>query len=86
MHPVEIYTKHYCGWCRRAKSLLEELEIDFREIPVDDDPERRREMIVRAGRSTVPQIFIRGRHVGGYDELKALESGGRLDELLRGDA
>jgi len=80
---VEIYTKASCGFCTRAKRLLEMKKVDYREIPVDRGGAPRDEMIQRAGgRSTVPQIFINGRHVGGCDDLMALEYDGKLDALL----
>lgn len=83
MPKIEIYTKATCGYCRRAKMVLEENDADFEEIPIDREPEQRHIMIERAGgRSTVPQVFIGGLHVGGYDELRALDEAGRLDELL----
>lgn len=83
MPRTEIYTKATCGFCRRAKMVLEERDLDFEEIPIDRDSDLRDRMIQRAGgRTTVPQIFIDGRHVGGYEELKALDETGRLDELL----
>jgi glutaredoxin 3 len=80
---VEIYTKLSCGYCFRAKKLLEMKQVEYEEIPVDLGGPRKAEMIQRAsGRMTVPQIFINGRHVGGCDELMALEYQGKLDELL----
>jgi glutaredoxin 3 len=80
---VEIYTKASCGFCTRAKRMLEMKKIDYREIAVDRGGAPREEMIQRAnGRSTVPQIFINGRHVGGCDDLMALEYDGKLDALL----
>ena len=83
MATVEIYTKASCGFCTRAKRLLEMKKVDYREIPVDRGGAPRDEMIQRAGgRSTVPQIFIDGRHVGGCDDLMALEYDGKLDALL----
>lgn len=83
MSRIEIYTKTTCGFCRRAKLLLEENDADFEEVAVDRDVGLRDRMIERSGgRSTVPQIFIGGRHIGGYDELLALDEAGRLDELL----
>lgn len=83
MPKTEIYTKATCGFCRRAKMILEESEVDFEEIPVDRDPDARERMIERAaGRTTVPQIFIGGLHIGGYSELEALDEAGRLDEIL----
>ncbi|HET9335134.1 MAG TPA: glutaredoxin 3 [Sphingomicrobium sp.] len=83
MAKVEIYTKMTCGYCFRAKKLLEMKQVDYEEIPVDLGGQRKAEMVERAsGRMTVPQIFINGRHVGGCDDLMALEYQGKLDELL----
>ena len=83
MASVEIYTKATCGFCMRAKKLLEIKRIPFDEYPVDGGGLKRDEMIERAGgRMTVPQIFIGGRHIGGCDELFELERSGKLDELL----
>ena len=80
---VEIYTKTFCGFCWRAKHLLESKGVPFEEISVDFGGEARQQMIERAnGRTTVPQIFIAGRHVGGCDELMMLERDGKLDELI----
>jgi glutaredoxin 3 len=80
---VEIYVKTTCGYCWRAKHLLETKGIEYKEIVVDFGGPERERMIERAnGRRTVPQIFIAGRHIGGCDDLFALERGGRLDELL----
>jgi glutaredoxin 3 len=83
MAEVEIYTTMWCGYCSRAKRLLAEHGVAFQEIDVNAQPERRSEMVTRAGgRSTVPQIFINGSHVGGCDELQALDKAGRLSPLL----
>lgn len=82
MTVVEIYTTPWCGYCRRAKTLLDGKGADYREIRVDSDPERRAEMTSRSGRRTVPQIFIHGRSIGGCDELFQLDRDGRLDKLL----
>ena len=83
MAKVEIYTKMTCPYCHRAKALLKQKGIEPDEIAVDFGGDRKREMIERAGgRTTVPQIFIDGKHVGGCDDLFELESMGRLDELL----
>ena len=83
MASVEIYTKATCGFCMRAKKLLEIKRIPFDEYPVDGGGLKRDEMSERAGgRMTVPQIFIGGRHIGGCDELFELERSGKLDELL----
>lgn len=80
---VEIYTKTFCGYCWRARELLEAKGIEFEEYVIDGGGPKREEMIQRAGgRTTVPQIFIDGRHVGGCSDLLALERDGRLSELL----
>ena len=85
MAQVEIYTKLMCGYCTRAKRLLEMKRIEFEEYPVDFGGPKKAEMIKRAGgRMTVPQIFINGRHVGGCDELVALDGRGGLVPLLKG--
>lgn len=82
MAKIEIFSKTTCGFCRRAKSLLEEKDLDFDEFLIDKERGMRERMIERSGRRTVPQVFIGDRHVGGYDELVALESAGRLDSLI----
>jgi glutaredoxin 3 len=80
---VEIYTSAWCGYCTRAKRLLESKNVAYEELGVDMDAARRREMTERSGGlRTVPQIFVDGRHVGGCDELYALDREGRLDALL----
>jgi glutaredoxin 3 len=80
---VEIYTKTFCGYCWRAKHLLDSKGIEYREIAVDFGGEVKQEMVQRSsGRTTVPQIFIGDTHVGGCTDLIALEIEGRLDELL----
>ncbi|MAD16422.1 MAG: glutaredoxin 3 [Alteromonadaceae bacterium] len=83
MSKVEIYTKGHCPYCHRAKALLEQKSVTYTEFKVDVQPELRPEMITRAnGSSTVPQIFIGAQHVGGCDDLFALESQNKLDTLL----
>ena len=83
MAHVTIYTTRFCPYCLRAKALLGRKGAAFEEIDVGGDPGLRRAMVERAqGRHTVPQIFIGGAHVGGSDELNALERAGRLDPLL----
>lgn len=80
---VEIYTKTFCPYCWRAKSLLDSKGVTYREIAVDFGGELKRVMVQRAkGRTTVPQIFIGEVHVGGCDDLMALERDGKLDQLL----
>ncbi len=83
MASVEIYTKVTCPYCVRAKRLLDMKKIDYREIAVDRGGAPKEEMVQRAnGRSTVPQVFIDGRHIGGCDDLMNLEYDGKLDALL----
>ena len=84
---VTMYTTAYCGYCRRAERLLAAKGItDIDEIRVDEDPEQRLAMMRRTGRRTVPQIYIGDHHVGGYDELAALDRAGKLSPLLAGEA
>ncbi|MEL6119478.1 MAG: glutaredoxin 3 [Pseudomonadota bacterium] len=83
MQPVEMYTSPLCGFCHAAKRLLNKKGVSFSEINVLANPNRKQEMIQRAnGGRTVPQIFIGGTHVGGCDDLYALEQSGKLDPLL----
>lgn len=83
---VEIYTTQTCGYCRAAKSLLARKNVAFKEIDVSAGGDLRRAMTARAhGRTTVPQIFINDAHVGGCDDLYALEQDGKLDRLLAGE-
>lgn len=83
MKPVEIYTTPLCGYCHAAKRLLTRKGVAFTEIDVSADPGRRMAMIQRAnGRRTVPQIFVGDVHVGGSDDLHALDAAGKLDPLL----
>ena len=83
MTQVTIYTKPYFPYCIRAVSLLEKKGIDFTEIEAAFDPEKRAEMMQRSGRTTFPQIFIGDHHIGGCDDMMALEREGRLDPLLQ---
>ena len=83
MKPVEIYTSPMCGFCHAAKRLLNQKGVEFSEVDVLQNPDRKPEMIERAnGGRTVPQIFIDDVHVGGCDDLYALERAGKLDGLL----
>ncbi len=83
MKPVEIYTTPICGFCHRAKQLLNQKGVDFKEVDVMANPDSKAEMIQRAnGARTVPQIFVGDMHVGGCDDLYALERQGKLDALL----
>lgn len=85
MQPVIIYTSQYCGFCHAAKRLLKNKGAEFEEIDVGRDPALRQEMMAKAnGGYTVPQIFIGKAHVGGCDDLYALERAGKLDALLAG--
>lgn len=83
MAKVEIYTTSYCPFCFRAKTLLQSKGVVFAEIDVGEDPELRAKMTrLAGGRRTVPEIFINGRIIGGYDELRELEDKGELDAIL----
>lgn len=83
MRPVEIYTTPFCPYCQAAKRLLQKKGADYTEIDVSQDPDLRAKMTQRAnGRRTVPQIFIAGQHVGGSDDLHALDYAGKLDPML----
>lgn len=85
MQTVEIYTSPLCGYCHAAKRLLTQKGVSFTEIDVASDPEMRQVMIKRSGGGhTVPQIFIGDVHVGGYDDMAALDRTGKLDPLLQG--
>ena len=83
MPKVTIYTKPYCPYCIRAVSLLEKKGVRFQEIEAASDPDLRQEMMQRSGRTTYPQIFIGEQHIGGCDDMMALEREGRLDPLLQ---
>ena len=86
MAKIEIYTQSWCGYCFRAKKLLESKGADFTEIDLGIE-DRTQEMIERAhGGRSVPQIFIDGKHVGGWDALYALDAAGKLDPMLQGAA
>lgn len=82
MADVQVYVTTYCGYCVRAKALLNRKKVEFTEINVEDDPEKRAWLVKATGRRTVPQIFIDGKSVGGSDELHDLERRGELDKLL----
>ncbi len=85
MPEVTVYSSRFCGFCRRAKAVLADKGVDFVEIEVGLRPSRRAEMRARAGGATsVPQIFVDDVHVGGCDDLQALEAEGKLDALLEG--
>ena len=84
---VTIYTRPFCGYCARAINLLKAKAIDFEEVPAGTNPEKRQEMVQRSGgRMTYPQIFIGERHIGGHDDMAALDGTGELDALLEAGA
>ncbi len=82
MVQIKVYTTTYCPYCVRAKSLLKNKGVAYEEIDVTADDELRERMVADSGRRTVPQIFIDGRAIGGFEELKALDDAGELDSLL----
>jgi len=81
---IVMYTTNWCPYCERARKLLKSKGASFEEIDVESTPDKRAEMISRSGRRTVPQIFVGDQHVGGSDDLAALEAAGKLDPLLAG--
>lgn len=83
MIDIVIYTADYCPYCVRAKMLLDKKGASYTEINIEHDDTLRDEMIAKSGRRTVPQIFIKGQHIGGCDDLYALESQKKLDALLQ---
>lgn len=80
--PVKIYTKQWCGYCRAAERLLTKKGIPFENQDVSDDPKTRQWLVTASGQTTVPQIFIDGKSIGGFSELDALDRRGELDRLL----
>ena len=82
MAKVTIYTRPFCGYCARALKLLNDKAADFTEIEAGMDPALRKEMMDRSGRATFPQIFVGEQHIGGCDDMFALEREGKLDALL----
>lgn len=85
MQRTEIYFKDWCPYSRRALKLLDEKGVDYEAIDVTNDLERELEMRERAGRTSVPQIFVGALHLGGYDDIAALDKQGKLDPVLGGD-
>lgn len=79
---VTMYTTGWCGFCARARALLERKGVKWTEVNLEDQPERIAEMVERTGRRTVPQIFVGERHIGGAEELRELDDAGTLDALL----
>lgn len=84
MPKVEIYTSAICAYCTAAKTLLKQKGLDYTEIRIDTDPVRLQEMLARARRRSVPQIFIDDHHVGGYDDMVAADRSGELAKLIGG--
>jgi len=83
MAKVEMYTTQWCGYCARARALLERKGVEFTEYDIDEEAGKREEARARSGgRTSVPQIFIGGKHIGGSDEMAALEAAGKLDAML----
>jgi glutaredoxin 3 len=82
MAHVTIYTRPFCGYCSRAVNVLEQKGADFTEIEAGMDPAKRQEMMQRSGRSTFPQIFVGDQHIGGCDDMLALDREGKLDPML----
>ncbi|RMG98186.1 MAG: glutaredoxin 3 [Deltaproteobacteria bacterium] len=80
--PVVLYVTRYCGYCMMAKALLERLGIAYRSVDVTSDHEARAELVARTGRRTVPQIFVHGHGIGGYQELHELHARGELEAML----
>ncbi len=76
---IVMYSTTWCGYCQRARGLLARKGAEVREIKVDEEPAQREVMVQKSGRRTVPQIFIRARHIGGYDDLAELQASGELD-------
>lgn len=84
MQPVHIYTSPTCGFCHAAKRMLSAKGVKFTEIDVSRDAMKKQQMMQKTGRRTVPQIYIGKTHVGGFDDMNALEQAGKLDSLLAG--
>ena len=83
---VQIYTRAFCGYCSAARKLLDSKGVAYTEFDTTLDNKLRKEMVMRSGRQTVPQIFVGDRHIGGFDDLAALDAAGDLDPLLTGVA
>lgn len=83
MAKVELYTWTYCPYCINAKKLLEEKNIPYTDHPIDDKPEKKHELFAQTGQDTVPYIFINGKLIGGFTELKQLAETGKLEEMLK---
>jgi glutaredoxin 3 len=81
MTEITVYTTNWCAYCERAKRLLQARDLPYSEVNLDDDPAFRQHLLEISGRMTVPQIFIAGKPIGGFDELRALDRSGELAEL-----
>ncbi len=79
---ILVYSTLICPYCIAAKRLLKSKHLDYQEIRVDKDPQKRKDMIERSGRTSVPQIFINTQHIGGFDDLNAINKSGELDQIL----
>ena len=86
MNPIVMYTTRFCPFCIRARMLVEHKGWEYEDLAVDGNPALRAEMMEKSGRHTVPQIWIGERHIGGCDELMALERAGELDSIVMGDS
>lgn len=86
MADVKIYRTSYCPYCDMAERMFREMDVDFEEIDVTNDPETRKELAEKTGMRTVPQIFIDGESIGGFDEARAMRASGELEEILKGSA
>lgn len=86
MSNITVYTTGFCAYCVAAKNFLKSRGLDWTEVRIDTDPAQRAQMLEKTRRSSVPQIFINGTHVGGYEELVALDRAGGLQSLLEGAA
>ena len=84
MADIKIYSRSWCSFCHRAKALLDSKGLTYQEVDIEQQPQARAEMIELSGRHTVPQLFINQQAIGGCDDLMALHSSGKLDELLAG--
>lgn len=83
MASITIYTQAFCGYCAAAKHLLKSKSQTWTEIDIGSDEKLREEMVKKSGRNSTPQIFINGKHIGGFDDLSSLDAAGKLDPLLK---
>lgn len=85
MPKIEVYTKNYCPYCVKAKTLLNSLNVEFEEIDITDTPEKIEELKAKSGAMTVPQIFVDGKFIGGATDIEALNEEGKLMGILKGE-